>query len=73
MKKHVEECWHPHCRRLEEQTIRYNLSSSCNKRDPLTLILRPNVQGLASLETDCWAGRQLNRKMWETHRLMAGL
>ena len=73
MRKHIEGCWNPHCFVVEEQIIRFDLSSRCKKEDPMFLILDRNVAGLAKIETDCFYGKQLNRKMWETHRLMAGL
>lgn len=73
MRHHVAVCRHPHCKQVEELILIYNLFKGEQLEDHLNLIVRPNVSGLPKIETDCPQGDQLNAKMRETHRMMAGL
>lgn len=73
MAEHIKMCFHPHCKMTDEIVLVYNLFRGLEpeKQDHLTLIVRPNVQGLPKIESDCSEGSRLNNKMRETHRMIA--
>jgi hypothetical protein len=65
MRAHHAQCKNSNCIQVEEITVLYHLfKGTTKKQDPMTLIVRPNIQGLPKIETDCYIGAQLNAKMW---------
>jgi len=51
MKEHIKTCFNPHCQIVDEVILLYQLFIKNNqpKEDTLTLIVRPNVQGLPKI------------------------